>query len=162
MPRPPRFFLSHSMQDVPEVDKIREAVTALGVEVYLAENDPKPGVNLAAKVIEAIKGSDAVVVLLTETAAKSPWVQQEIGAAQAAGKLIVPIVQEGVTTGIGVLAGLEWIPVDFASPSDAMATVSAALEPLVRKHAEQQQRQQELVMAIAVVAAVLLIAYGGK
>jgi hypothetical protein len=42
MPRAPRFFLSHSMQDVPEVDKIREAVAALGVEVYLAENDPSP------------------------------------------------------------------------------------------------------------------------
>jgi hypothetical protein len=161
MPRAPRFFLSHSMQDVPEVDKIREAVAALGVEVYLAENDPKPGVNLAAKVTDAIKASDAVVVLLTETAAASPWVQQEIGAAKAAGKLIVPIVQEGVATGMGVLAGLEWIPVDFASPAEAMATVSTALEPLVRKHIEQQ-REREFLLALGAVAVILLIAYGGK
>jgi TIR domain len=132
MGRPPRFFLSHSVRDVPEVDKIREAVAALGVEVYLAENDPQPGANLAKKVTDAIKASDAVVVLLTETAASSPWVQHEIGVAQGAGKLIVPIIQDGVPTGTGLLGGLEWISVDFDSPAEAMATVTAALEPLVR------------------------------
>lgn len=101
---------------------------------------------------------DAVLVLLTESAASSPWVQQEIGAARSAGKLIVPIVAEGVPAGTGVLAGIEWISVDFASPADAVATVSAALEPLVRKHFEQQ-RAQELLLALGLVAAILLIAY---
>jgi TIR domain len=162
MARPPRFFLSHSMRDVPEVDKIREAVTALGVEVYLAENDPQPGANLAKKVTDAVKASDAVLVLLTETAAASPWVQQEIGAALTAGKLIVPIVQDGVPTGMGVLGGLEWISVDFASPAEAMATVSAALEPLVRKHVQQQREQDMLLLALGAAAIILLIAYGGK
>jgi hypothetical protein len=38
------------------------------------------------------------------------------------------------------LAGLEYIPVDFASPNDATATVSSSLEPLVHRHAEQQAR----------------------
>jgi hypothetical protein len=85
-------------------------------------------------------------------------VQQEIGAARSAGKLIVPIVQDGVAAGLGVLAGIEWISVDFASPADAVATVSAALEPLVRKHVEQQ-RAQEFLLALGLVAAILLIAY---
>jgi len=162
MARPPRFFLSHSMQDVPEVDKIREAVTALGVDVYLAENDPQPGAGLAKKVTDAIRASDAVVVLLTENAAASPWVQQEIGAARAVGKLIVPIVQKGVPTGVGVLGGLEWISVDFGSPAEAMATVSSALEPLVRKHVEKLQLQQDFLLALGALAVILLIAYGGK
>jgi TIR domain len=158
MPRPPRFFFSHSMQDVPEVDNLRTAIAALGVEVYLAEHDPRPGAVLADKVTAAITASDAVLVLLTESAASSPWVQQEIGAARSAGKLIVPIVAAGVPAGEGVLAGIEWISVDFASPADAVATVSAALEPLVRKHFEQQ-RAQELLLALGLVAAILLIAY---
>jgi hypothetical protein len=161
-----RFFFSHSMQDIPEVDNLQKSITALGVEVYLAEHDPQPGASLAAKVIAAINASDAVLVLLTESAAASPWVQQEIGAAQLAGKLIVPIVQAGVHVGMGLLAGIEWIGVDLASPANAMATVSAALEPLVRKHvAEQlaqeaeQQRSQELLLALGAVAVILLIAY---
>jgi hypothetical protein len=166
MPRAPRFFFSHSMQDIPEVDNLQKSIAALGVEVYLAEHDPQPGASLAGKVTAAIKASDAVLVLLTESAAASPWVQQEIGAAQLAGKLIVPIVQHGVPVGMGLLAGIEWIGVDLASPADAMATVSAALEPLVRKHvAEQlaqeaeQQRTQELLLALGAVAIILLIAY---
>jgi hypothetical protein len=149
MVRTPRFFLSHSMLDASEVEKLRETIAGLGVSVYLAENDPQPGVNLAAKVLAEIKASDAVVVLLAEGGASSPWVQQEIGAAMAAGKLIVPIVQAGI---------------DVASPGDATVTVSSALAPLVRRHAEEQARQerQEMLVALGLVALVLVIAYSSK
>jgi hypothetical protein len=50
--------------------------------------------------------------------------------------------------------------VDFGSPAEAMAIVSAALEPLVRKHVEKQ-RERELLPALGAVAVILLIAYGG-
>lgn len=164
MVRAPRFFLSHSMLDASEVEKLHETIAGLGVSVYLAENDPQPGVNLAAKVLAEIRASDAVVVLLAEGGASSPWVQQEIGAAMAEGKLVVPIVQAGIDVKMAGLAGLEYISVDFASPGDAAATVSAALEPLVRKHAEQQarQEQQEMLVALGLVALVLVIAYSSK
>jgi hypothetical protein len=160
----PRFFLSHSMMDAPEVEKLHETITGLGVSVYLAENDPQPGVSLAAKVLAEIKASDAVIVLLAEGGASSPWVQQEIGAAMAAGKLIVPIVQAGIDVRMAGLAGLEYIPVDFASPGDAAVTVSSALAPLVRRHAEEQARQerQEMLVALGLVALVLVIAYSSK
>jgi hypothetical protein len=161
MARTPRFFLSHSMLDASDVEKLHETITGLGVSVYLAENDPQPGVNLAGKVIAEIKASDAVVVLLAQGGASSPWVQQEIGAAMAAGKLVVPIVQEGIDVKMAGLAGLEYIPVDFASPGDAAATVSSALEPLVRRHAEKQA-QQEMLIALGLVALVLVIAYSSK
>ena len=75
--------------------------------------------------------------------------RQEIGAAMAAGKLIVPIVQAGIDVKMAGLAGLECIPVDFASPGDAAVTVSSALEPLVRRHAEKQARQEQQEMLIA-------------
>jgi TIR domain len=158
----PRFFLSHSMLDASEVEKLHETIAGLGVSVYLAENDPQPGVNLASKVLAEIKASDAVIVLLAEGGASSPWVQQEIGAAMAAGKLVVPIVQAGVDVKMAGLAGLEYITVDFASPGDAAMTVSSALEPLVRRHAEKQAQQQEMLVALGVVALVLLIAYSSK
>jgi hypothetical protein len=165
MVRAPRFFLSHSMLDTSKVEKLHETIAGLGVSVYLAENDPQPGVNLAAKVLAEIKASDAVIVLLAEAGASSPWVQQEIGEAIALGKLVVPIVQAGIDVNMAGLAGLEYISVDFASPSDAAATVSSALEPLVRRHAEQQarQEQQEMLIAIGlVVALALVIAYNSK
>jgi hypothetical protein len=88
-------------------------------------------------------------------------VRQEIGAAMAARKLVVPIVQEGIDVKMAGLAGLEYIPVDFASPGDTAATVSSALEPLVRRHAEKQA-QQEMLVALGLVALVLVIAYSSK
>jgi hypothetical protein len=164
MVKAPRFFLSHSMLEISEVEKLRETIAGLGVSVYLAENDPQPGVNLAAKVLGEIKASDAVIVLLAAGGASSPWVQQEIGAAMAAGKLVVPIVQTGIDVKMAGLAGLEYIQVDFASPGDAAMTVSSALEPLVRKHSEKQarQEQQDMLIALGLVAVVLLIAYSSK
>jgi len=164
MASPLRFFLSHSMLDASEVEKLQETIVGLGVSVYLAENDPQPGVNLAAKVLAEIKASDAVIVLLAEGGASSPWVQQEIGVAMAAGKLVVPIVQAGIDVKMAGLAGLEYISVDFASPGDAAVIVSSALEPLVRRHAEKQARQaqQDMLVALGLVALVLLIAYSSK
>jgi hypothetical protein len=161
----PMFFLSHSMLDAAEVEKVHTAIAALGVHVYLAEHDPQPGTSLAAKVTTAIRASDAVVVLLTKSAAESPWVQQEIGVAHEAGKLIVPIRQSGINVNMGVLAGVEWIEADFADPVDALAVISSRLAPLVHKHVEQQrakeleqQRTQELLLVLVAVAAILAIA----
>jgi hypothetical protein len=105
-PRRARFFLSHSMKDQAVVELLKQQIDALGVELYLAEHDPQPGRLLADKVSEAIGRSDAVVVLLTANGAAAPFVQQEIGIARHAGKLVVPIVQEGIgENALAMLAG---------------------------------------------------------
>ena len=125
------------MKDGPPVELLREHLDSLGVDLYLAEHDPQPGFSVADKVIAAIERSDAVVVLLTEAGATAPFVQQEIGAARHAAKLIVPIVQEGVDIRmLAMLSGLERINVDFARPAEALATVTSSLEPLIRRQAE--------------------------
>jgi hypothetical protein len=166
MVRAPRFFLSHSMLDASEVEKLHETIAGLGVSVYLAENDPQPGVRLDAKVMTEIKATDAMIVLLAENGASSNWVQQEIGAAKALGKFIVPIVQKGLDVNLGALAGLEVLEVDFASPGDAALIISAGLEPLVRKQsariaeqAREAELRQEMLIAIGLVALALLIAF---
>ena len=65
--------------------------------------------------IKQIHGCDAMVVLLTEAGAVAPFVQQEIGVARGAGKLIVPIVQKGIDPNmLATLVGVERIEVDFA------------------------------------------------
>src|ERR1022692_2522387 len=95
-PRRCRFFLSHSMKDHAVVELLKQQIEALGVDLYLAEHDPQPGRPLVDKVTEAIRRSDAMVVLLTEAGVAAPFVQQEIGVAHCAHKLIVPIVQAGI------------------------------------------------------------------
>jgi TIR domain len=139
-PRSIRFFLSHSMKDQAVVELLRQQIETLGVELYLAEHDPRPGTPLADKVIEQIHQCEAMVVLLTEGGATAPFVQQEIGVARGAGKLIVPIVQEGINGNmLAMLAGVERIEVDFARPAEALAVVTSKLEPLVRAQAAKQK-----------------------
>jgi hypothetical protein len=144
------FFLSHSMKDGPAVEMLRDHLDSLGVDLYLAEHDPQPGVSVVSKVIAAIERSDAVVVLLTEAGATAPFVQQEIGAARHADKLIVPIVQEGVDTRmLAMLAGLERIDVDFARPAEALARLTSGLEPLIQRQAEAMRSAQSRAAAVA-------------
>ena len=80
LPRPPvqaatlprtRIFLSHSTTDRAHVELVKAQIEALGVDVYLAEHDPKPGTSVAAKVMQALQQSDAVVVLMTSTSIDS-------------------------------------------------------------------------------------------
>ena len=80
---PYRVFLSHSSSDAPWVKYIAGRAQAVGVEAYLYEHDPQPGHLIAEKVKQAIARSDAVVVLLTRSAHRSAYVQQEIGFAEA-------------------------------------------------------------------------------
>ena len=127
-----KIFLSHSTTDRAQVELVKSQIEALGVDVYLAEHDPKPGTSIAAKVMQALKGSDAVVVLITSTSIDSAYVQQEIGLAKAYAKPLVPIIDKGVDkTRLGMLAEVEWLELDLNQPTEALTKMTASLQPLV-------------------------------
>lgn len=128
-------FFSHSSQDADWVERVGAQATAAGVEVYLAEHEVSPGQQLSQKVTEA---SDAVIVLLSKNSLASVYVQQEIGVAHHAGKLVIPILMEEVVgTDLGVLNGREYVLLDRAAPHDGLSKLSVALTQLI----EQQRRQ---------------------
>jgi hypothetical protein len=124
----------------------------LGVDVYLAEHDRRPGTPLANKILDEIRRADITVVLLTTTSANSAWVQQEIGAAKMAGRLVVPLVTTEVDhTQLGMLSEVEWVTVDFANPA-AAALINASIRPLIDEHrrlAEKAAAQQEAQAQLA-------------
>jgi hypothetical protein len=125
-------FLSHSCDDRQHVALVKRQIEALGVDVYLAEHDPRPGTSIAAKVQEAIKRCHAVVVLITGNSIDSAFVQHEVGIARAFEKPIVPIVEKGVDVSrLGILREVEYLELDLASPEEALARVSESLRPLV-------------------------------
>ncbi len=125
-------FLSHSTEDRAHVALVRQQIDALGIDVYLAEHDPKPGTSIAQKIDVALRRSHAVVVLITTTSVSSAYVQQEVGLARAYGKPLVPIVETSVDKArLGILTELEWLELDLSRPADAMAKVIASLQPLV-------------------------------
>jgi hypothetical protein len=125
-------FLSHATADAEHVALVSRQIEALGIDVYLAEHDPKPGTSIAHKVEDALKRCGAVVVLVTSTSVNSAYVQQEIGLARAHGKVIVPIIEKGVDRSrLGLLSEVDWLELDLGAPTEAMANVTASLQPLV-------------------------------
>ena len=125
-------FLSHATADAEQVALVSRQIEALGIDVYLAEHDPKPGTSVAQKVEEALKRSNAVVVLITSVSINSAYVQQEVVLARAHGKVIVPIIEKGVDKSrLGLLGEVEWLELDLSTPEAAMANMTASLQPLV-------------------------------
>lgn len=143
-------FLSHASADAPISGAIEQQLKSLGHEVYLAEHDQQAGVLLSAKVHGAIRRSHLCVALLTPAGFNSKYVHQEIGAAQQARKLVVPLVDtELATSDLGMLTGLEYIPLDREAPGVALASLS---DRVSRIYEEQLKQRDELLAAVAVVS----------
>src|SRR5450830_598049 len=56
-------FLSHAAADIELVRKVERHAKTLEVATYLYEDDPQAGEHVATKLVEAIRRSDAVIVL---------------------------------------------------------------------------------------------------
>lgn len=149
-------FFSHSGADKRWAVWIAEAAKKGGMEVYLFEHDPRPGVEIAQKIKAAILNSDALVVLLTPRGHSSAYVQQEIGYAEAQSKLIIPLVWSNVQKpALAMLEGREYVALDPASPQVALSTLLRYLQQL---KAKKEASQAVLGFGALVVAALLLFA----
>lgn len=148
-------FLSHSGRDRQWVQWIEGNARTVGIQVWLYEHDPRPGVLIADKVKEQIRMCDALVVLLTENSRSSPYVQQEIGFAEACGKPIIPLIQPGIPSeALAMLEGREGVEFDFTNPQRALAVLLPYLQRL-KSVKEAQQRAALLGLGTLVLLAFL-------
>lgn len=128
-------FFSHSSADRGWVQHLAHQASTSGVGVYLAEHDVQPGLQLSDKVIRAIEGCNAMMVLISKNSLQSPYVQQEIGVARRAGKLIIPVLMDDVAgEDLGMLNGIEYIPLNPGTPGDALTRLSIAMSRLQDNH----------------------------
>jgi TIR domain len=155
-----QIFLSHNTRDRAWCEWLMREAALQGIMPYLAEHDVQAGKSLAEKVEAAIDASVAVVVLITDNSVNSQYVQQEIGYARKAKKLIIPVVQTGISAEqLGMLQGVEYVSFDFDSPHEGHAQLTAALRRLAERHAAEQAtkaRTEDLVMMAALACLVLV------
>jgi hypothetical protein len=158
-----RIFFSHNTRDRSWCEWLKGAAEELGIDVYIAEHDVQPGTPLASKVQKAIESSEAVVVLITDNSVAAPYVQQEIGWALRARKVIVPLVQPGIPTErLAMLQGVEYIPFDFEHPDAGRDRLVKALHGLVEQQ-RQKHDQEALLLALACFALIFLaLSTGGQ
>ncbi|HEY6343755.1 MAG TPA: toll/interleukin-1 receptor domain-containing protein [Bryobacteraceae bacterium] len=134
----PVIFVSHTGND----EFIQLLRMYLGdCDVVVSDWRDQAGLLIAKKVREDISRADLVVIVLTEPALRSAWVQQEIGFALGQEKKVVPVLEHLDTstsdTLPALLVGVEWERyVKTAIPESALRTamrVSQMLqEDLVR------------------------------
>ncbi len=108
-----KVFLSHATGDIDLAREISKKAASVGAEVFIAEEDKRPGTPILQKVEENLRTSHALVVLLTRKGHASAYVQNEIGWARGAGKPIIALKHKSVDPSkLGMLDGLEYIPFD--------------------------------------------------
>jgi hypothetical protein len=140
LPSPAQVFISHSSADAILVDWIATQVQAVGCRPYLAERDIQPGRALAEKVREEIAASAALLVVLTDSAHSSSYVQQEIGAAVQSGLQVIPLVEHGMARAqLAMLDGIEHIRFDRLDLADVSANLTAALLEIVEPRRQQMR-----------------------
>ena len=153
-----KVFLSHSGPDRRWAEWIAGRANQVGIELYLFEHDPRPGVQLAEKIQSAIRDSDALVVLLTPYGASSAYVQQEIGCAITSRRLVIPFVWPQVQErSLAMLQGMEWVAFNPSNPEQALVQTLKYMETL---KAKKEAAQAVLAIGALIVAAFALSGKG--
>lgn len=144
-------FISHSTKDVAVVEFVRRLVTVQGLRVYLAQHDPQPGKHLPNKIRSNILAADAVLVLLTKASIDSRYVHQEIGVAQGAQKLVVPLVHPDlVGEDLAMLNGAEFLVFDPEDPGGTTPDLVGQLKNIAEKAAMRDAVETLLVAALVI------------
>jgi hypothetical protein len=86
----PRVFLSSTFKDADLARDIRRRLRAAGLSVSEVAKDTSPS-ELLATVRKAISHADAVLMLVSPAAVKSPWTMHELGWAEGFNKTVLPV-----------------------------------------------------------------------
>jgi len=129
-----------------------DEATRLDVQLYMFENDPRPGEYVVDKVQGAIKGSQLFFVLISKRSQYSAYVHQEIGYAEGQGIPVIPLVEPGVNEkNLGMLGGREYISFDPENPESYLEKVESFIEGV-------KQGMQAVAEAVIVIVIILFVA----
>lgn len=120
-----QIYVSHAPTDLELVQELFSTVKNFPFGVHIALEEIESG-QARDRLKGRLANSDVVVAVLTETAATSKWVNQEIGYAVAKGIPVLPLYEEEAHAG-GFISDLEGVTIDR---KDLVATVFNLLSRL--------------------------------
>ncbi|MBI3782973.1 MAG: toll/interleukin-1 receptor domain-containing protein [Deltaproteobacteria bacterium] len=132
MKKPLRVFLSYAQDDAALADALTKDMSAAGLTVW-SDRDLLPGDNWAKEVSSALEDSDAMVVIVSPSSAKSRWVKREIEFALGSekyAKRLVPVVVKTTNEMPWILNTLKPIRVS----SDHRKVSREVIEALEQRH----------------------------
>lgn len=86
-----KIFLSYHHNAHKTAGRVKESLSTLGMDAFLAHEDLEPSVEWQKEILRALKKCDAFIPLLTKSFHSSHWTDQETGIAVARGKVILPL-----------------------------------------------------------------------
>ena len=86
-----RIFVSYSSPDYAKADTIRTSLEAAGITCWIAPRDLEAGDQWGGSIVQAIQGCQAVVVVFSEAANKSPQVAREMELSVANRKPLITV-----------------------------------------------------------------------
>lgn len=159
-----QIFISYSTADLALVRQIADAIRPRAKPVFWNQ-DKDPGSDSWGTIFQWIEESNAVLAVITgKVLARGASVNQELGYARKAGKVILPLVASDVPKAeLGFLNGITWIGFDPQNPGSAITEVlqkiaalhEAAQKEIARKETEANQNFF-FVLIIAGLALVVL------
>jgi len=125
-------FMSYSAEDAEIVYRVWDILTRIGIKSYAYKKFPKPGEPINESVMKAMKTCRCVIVFLTKTGAKSHWVNQEVGAAVALNKKVIPILENGVEWKGFIAENVEHISYNPLEPDSAVCLLVKRLREILK------------------------------
>jgi hypothetical protein len=159
-----KVFLSHTntREDMEMVSMFSDQLKEVGINCYVAEDDPQPGQLLSEKVKKNIDDSDVVVGIWTSNSKNSVFMNQELGYAERT-KAVMLLAQTG-SSPCGFFTGREYIVFDPENPlggiTRAMNYINALLDDKARTvlaKAQQEQVIAALIILVVIIAIVVLL-----
>jgi hypothetical protein len=89
-----KVFISHSRHDKPVVHKLMEYLSYQKIDAWLDDDEIQPGDKIRKRISDGLKGSSALVVVISPNSISSEWVRYEIAqfVAGGANRKIIPVL----------------------------------------------------------------------
>lgn len=98
-------FISHNQADKSCAEAVQRILWELGIPNFLSPYSMEWGVSIREKILEGVRQSTHLVLLLSDDALKSPWIPFESGCADALSRQILPFLIDNTLVG-----GEKWPP----------------------------------------------------
>jgi hypothetical protein len=89
-----RVFISHSSKDQRLAGQLKEALSELAIDGFVAHADIYPTREWQKEILQALETCEALIALLTRSFRESDWTDQEVGYCLKRGILIIPIIMD--------------------------------------------------------------------
>jgi hypothetical protein len=128
-------FISYSSKDKVIADAVCARLEGRGIRCWIAPRDVRPGFQYGEEIIDAIRGSRAMVLVLSANANASPHIPKEVERAVSTGVAIIPLRVENVVPAKSLdyfISSVHWL--DAISPPleshlDSLATTILTMLP---------------------------------